>query len=82
MKQLIAKTTKCDYIGVCVEANIDVHTFAKGSLTSLARDTAFEAIPKVGRVATPKKLETSSIVLSTTKINPSHLIQAFETTLS
>jgi hypothetical protein len=82
MKQLIANTTMCDYIGVCVKPNIEVHTFAKGSLTSLARDTAFEAIPKVGRVATPKTLEASSIGLSTTKINPSHLILAFETTLS
>lgn len=82
MKQLIAKPTMSDYIGICVEANVEVHTFAKGSLTSSARDTAFEAIPKVGCVATLKTLETNSIVLSTTKINPSHLILAFETTLS
>ena len=82
MKQLIVKPTMSDYTGTYVEANTEVHTFAKGSLTSLARDIAFEAITKVDRVATPKTLETNSIILSTTKINPSHLILAFETTLS
>lgn len=82
MKQLIVKPMMSDYIDISVAADIEVHTFAKVSLTSSARDTVFEAIPKVGRVATPRTPETNSIVLSTTKIKPSHLILAPGTTLS